>query len=95
MKISPSIRLFFLIIVFLIQFLLLISYINSYYSLQNSLARTQKKLTQANQERDSFYSNNNRDMDEKLERSEDVETLERIDPSQTLSPDELDLFRSD
>gem|GEM_PF-4529928 len=95
MKISPSIRLFFLIIVFLIQFLLLISYINSYYSLQNSLARTQKKLTQANQERDSFYSNNNRDMGEKLERSEDVETLERIDPSQTLSPDELDLFRSD
>ena len=95
MKISPSIRLFFLIIVFLIQFLLLISYINSYYSLQNSLVRTQKKLTQANQERDSFYSNNNRDMGEKLERSEDVETLERIDPSQTLSPDELDLFRSD
>jgi hypothetical protein len=63
--------------------------------LQNSLARTQKKLTQANQERDSFYSNNNRDMGEKLERSQDVETLERIDPSQTLSPDELDLFRSD
>jgi predicted Holliday junction resolvase-like endonuclease len=94
MKTNPLIRLVFLLVVFITQFIVLILNINTFFTLQNQAEQKEAILQEEEKEQENRLNQAQQNIRQEMESSKNNETLERIDdttkPEDILAPERPD-----
>jgi cytoskeletal protein RodZ len=97
MKTNPLVRFTFLLVVFVVQFIVLILNINTFFTMQNQAERKEAILQEEKKEQENRLNQAQQNIRQEMESSKNNETLERIDdttkPEEILAPESPDADR--